>query len=179
MQDPFICMALQEVEEGVYAPKNEGAAELIWEIFDISANKLPWQATINVLPFYTYNEIVNKKNRQLKDEHLHPLASLYIMVMNESRVRLLHTFETNVSNWSTAVAGVCNIVGHPEPWREVFTQQAKVFIKWEGDILSLVPGFCKFLSLDEAAVKSYVDREDWEHLVEYVYLERKKQFEIS
>lgn len=136
--------------------KNQSTYALVGEIFDILGEG-------GVFHWGKHRKEIEKKKEIIQKSGIHPLESLYLIFHNEEMSKLSCHFLNNAS------FGID---------KRFFKEHALEFTNYKGPISPHVSGFCKLLKLDETHVHKLAASKKWQDLIQYVYLTRKKHFNL-
>ncbi len=122
----------------------------------------------------THQSELNGKEQKIKDYVFHPLEMLYFLFCN----RTLTSYMVNFQKESSKGSWFLKIKTGRSPWEEFLNKNGINFDKRKGTILSLIPGFCKALGLNEQTILSLANDEKWEELISSTFEQRKKHFNL-
>jgi len=171
-QDPFRNLVFTFPEDGTWEFKDKRGFELAHDIFQRLGTGGPWEW------FKQVNDI-SKAQEELQEKNLHPFELLYILFYSKLHTAYVTNFAINAVS-SRLLTLVLRLTGRSDPWEEFLTRQENKFkLREKEKLLTLLPGFCKVLELNEETLRDFAKKQRWQELILHVFEERKKHFNFT
>lgn len=157
-QDPFKNQLFVQ-KEGQWIFRHPKADQLIKEIFENGLGKG------NPLNWLSNHASIHTSEKELSKLPLHPLEFLCLLLSNSTRIQAIDHFR------SQSTSRLWQFVFHRagrDPWNEFLNNQINNFKQNEKNLISMIPGFCKLLDLNEKQLQNFSSKAQYKELILFV-----------